>query len=409
MDISVAAGERIARTNVNAAYNEAQKAVYDANSDIIAGYQWEATLDDRTTLICFNLHGSFWPTGSKTPGPPAHWNCRSILIPVFKDPAVQDLVTQAPRRARYYTKTGKPTTRLVAGDTTPTEWLRSQPKAIQRNVLGTKLKTDLFRANLIGIDDLVDPSLRVLNDTEIIKRASALHPNNQWLKDLRAKRALGSPKSAAAVARSDAALARKQPWTEPQEPPVVDTAPAPKPKLVGAEAFPEQYNQWVKSLSEDERSALMGWGRMDWKDIRRAQLGQSVPPRIREELSNLNSALSRAPVREQTVYRGLSKVSSKSLDRILTSKTLTWKTHASSTKSMQKGRGFAMNPRGNNILFEIRQKSGVEIERLVVAGEQEVILLQKTKYHVLSSEWKSFRNPFFKEKVRYVYMVLEEI
>lgn len=88
MDLSVAAGERIARTNVNAMYNEAQRSVYDANADILAGYAWEATLDDRTSQVCFMLHGQFWPLGSKTPGPPAHWNCRSILVPVFKDPAV---------------------------------------------------------------------------------------------------------------------------------------------------------------------------------------------------------------------------------------------------------------------------------------------------------------------------------
>ena len=224
LDLSVAAGERIARTNVNAAYNEAQKAVYDANSDIIIGYQWEATFDDRTTLICFDLHGNFWPLGSKTPGPPAHWNCRSILLPVFKDPAVQDLITQTPRRARFYDKAGKPTTRLVAGDTTPTTWLRSQPKDIQRNVLGTKLKTDLFRRKMISIDDIVDPSLRVLSDNEVLRRAAAKHPGNDYIGGLLKKRAIGKVPSQASVLKSDAALARKQPWRAPEISPSIEDA-----------------------------------------------------------------------------------------------------------------------------------------------------------------------------------------
>jgi len=167
MDISVAAGERIARTNVNAMYNEAQKSVYDANADVLAGYAWEATLDDRTSQVCFMLHGQFWPLGSKTPGPPAHWNCRSILVPVFKDPAVQSLLDETPRRARQYTKTGKARPILVKGTTTPEQWARRQPSDVTLRMTGSQLKNSLFRRKLIGFDDIVDPSLRVRTDQEI--------------------------------------------------------------------------------------------------------------------------------------------------------------------------------------------------------------------------------------------------
>lgn len=216
LDISIAAGERIARTNVNAAYNEAQRAVYEANSDIIAGYAWEATLDDRTTQICFMLHGQFWPTGSNTPGPPAHWNCRSILIPVFKDPAVQGVLDATPRRARDYDKQGRPHDVLVRSSTTPEEWARRQPTEITHRITGSKLKNSLFRRKLIGFDDIVDPSLRVRTDQEIIRRAAGLHPGNAQLqRQARAMEVRRIP-SQRAIRRSDSTLARAQPWAPGQ-------------------------------------------------------------------------------------------------------------------------------------------------------------------------------------------------
>ncbi len=243
MDISVAAGERIARTNVNAMYNEAQRSVYDANSDIIAGYAWEATLDDRTSRVCFMLHGEFWPVGSKTPGPPAHWNCRSILVPVFKDPAVQSILDETPRRARQYTKTGKFRSTLVKGSTTPEQWARRQPTEVTLRITGSKLKNSLFRRKLIGFDDLVDPSLRVRTDEEIIRRVAALHPGNKAL--AKQARALGikTVPSPASVRKTDAALAKKQPWDKPEPSPDAVDAAVPSSVYKRAETFEDAIQQ----------------------------------------------------------------------------------------------------------------------------------------------------------------------
>ena len=216
LDISIAAGQRIARTNVNAAYNEAQRAVYDANSDIIAGYAWEATLDDRTSQVCFMLHGQFWPTGSKTPGPPAHWNCRSILLPVFKDPAVQAELDATPRRARQYNKKGEMRNILVKSSTTPEQWARKQPSEVTLRITGSKLKNSLFRRKLIGFDDLVDPSLRVRADQEIIKRAAGLHPGNTALQKQAHAMGIKTIPSPASIRKADVALAKKQPYRRPR-------------------------------------------------------------------------------------------------------------------------------------------------------------------------------------------------
>ena len=44
---------------------------------------WDATLDDRTTALCQGRHGRRWGDGWFSP-PPAHYNCRSVLIRVPK-------------------------------------------------------------------------------------------------------------------------------------------------------------------------------------------------------------------------------------------------------------------------------------------------------------------------------------
>lgn len=401
LDMSVAAGERIARTNVNAAYNEAQKAVYDANSDIIIGYQWEATLDDRTTLICFDLHGNFWPLGSKTPGPPAHWNCRSILLPVFKDPAIQSLVAETPRRARYYDKDGVPSTRLVPGDTTPTSWLRDQPKDIQRNVLGTKLKTDLFRRKMIGIDDIVDPSLRVLSDNEVLRRAAAKHPGNDYIDGLLKKRAIGKVPSEASVIKSDAALARKQPWRAPEK--MEDVAEA------AAKAKPPSYAKWRSSLSEPEEKAMSDWLKFGSRDMRKALQGKSVSKAVLDRARAFESALARAPTHRGTVYRAMYDMPVKDFKRITTGRTWTLETLASSSRSRKVAESYIEGRfTDRNVLLVIKnQTKGTRLDLPnleFVRGQQEVILPGGARYHILSREWKDLG----RGRDRFLELILEE-
>lgn len=89
--------EALVRTSVIAVSNEAKLASYLNNRDVIRAIQWVATLDDRTTEICRDLNGKVWilpasgdkdsdyiPEGHSTPfpGATAHWNCRSVQVPV---------------------------------------------------------------------------------------------------------------------------------------------------------------------------------------------------------------------------------------------------------------------------------------------------------------------------------------
>lgn len=58
-----------------------------AVSEMLYGYRWSSILDDRTTLGCKHLDGWVAPVGDKwmeALAPPRHFNCRSVLVPVWQ-------------------------------------------------------------------------------------------------------------------------------------------------------------------------------------------------------------------------------------------------------------------------------------------------------------------------------------
>jgi len=79
--------ETIARTNITTAFNQAQLSVYAEPQlgDFVAGLEYAATLDSRTTEFCnayngrrFKRNDPVWSTIT----PPNHFNCRSVMIPI---------------------------------------------------------------------------------------------------------------------------------------------------------------------------------------------------------------------------------------------------------------------------------------------------------------------------------------
>lgn len=76
--------ESLVRTLTNHAASQARKLVIINNKELFESEEWTAVLDSRTTLICGGRDGREYPVG-RGPYPPAHWNCRSVRIPVFKD------------------------------------------------------------------------------------------------------------------------------------------------------------------------------------------------------------------------------------------------------------------------------------------------------------------------------------
>ena len=80
----------VVRTKTTEVYNEARKIYFETDpiaSEIVVAYQWSAILDDRTSDVCRMLDGKVWEVGddySDRVKPPAHFNCRSVIVPITK-------------------------------------------------------------------------------------------------------------------------------------------------------------------------------------------------------------------------------------------------------------------------------------------------------------------------------------
>jgi len=240
MDLTVDAAERIARTSVNAAYNDAHRMVMQANSDIFAGYRWDAVMDDRTSPLCISLHGSIWPLDATPPGPPAHWNCRSILTPIFQDPTVNRVLENDTIRVKRYGPGETERYGWIKAKESSQDWLRKQPSWVSQRITGSKLKNKLFRDGAIDIHDIVGPDLRIRSDREVLRRAWAAHPRNAAIGDAARAAGLRTPPSLDTIAKEDRALAGKQPFDQPSE----SGARAPAGKKVP----PERVQKWKDEL-----------------------------------------------------------------------------------------------------------------------------------------------------------------
>ena len=75
--------EILARTTINAVANQSRLEMFRANADVIDGVQWLATLDHRTCLVCGAYDSKIWTQDKlyEVKVPPAHPNCRCVLIP----------------------------------------------------------------------------------------------------------------------------------------------------------------------------------------------------------------------------------------------------------------------------------------------------------------------------------------
>ena len=140
----------LTRTAVTQVTNDATNRVYDLNRDVLKGYQYVATLDSRTSIICGRLDGRIFSFDSEfKPQPPQHFNCRSTTIPVIKSSGDLNKVRGNNRikkrnlnnitEARRASINGARPARL-----TYSQWLTEQPNEIKLNLLGSQGRVRLF-------------------------------------------------------------------------------------------------------------------------------------------------------------------------------------------------------------------------------------------------------------------------
>lgn len=68
--------ETVFRTNLTSHYNLGIIDGYDTEY-----FEYVAILDERTTEICYSLHGKIFHRGKTNIIPPNHYNCRSVVVP----------------------------------------------------------------------------------------------------------------------------------------------------------------------------------------------------------------------------------------------------------------------------------------------------------------------------------------
>lgn len=189
----------LVRTSVMQVANEARMEMYEGNADLIDGYEIIETLDKRTCPICraydgkqfIKTNGGYKGVGHrmKWPGPhPLHWNCRGSKITILKSFAdlagpgsklskrkIRKLEKLSPqqRAAMTYDEKligiGKP----VSGKMTYNDWLKTQPEAVQIDVLGPG-RFGLWKKHKLSMSDMVHQDGRPLTIKDLEDRIAGL-------------------------------------------------------------------------------------------------------------------------------------------------------------------------------------------------------------------------------------------
>ena len=149
IDLPTAQLKTLSRTAITETSSNISNATYKLNEDVIDGYQYVATLDSRTSLICSRLDGKVFRLDSKTGvRPPQHFNCRSTTVPIVK--SYNDIKNTSSSRiskrrlSRLNTSKRAAFNGQVPGKMNFEEFLRQQDLEFKLAVLGNKRRVDIF-------------------------------------------------------------------------------------------------------------------------------------------------------------------------------------------------------------------------------------------------------------------------
>ena len=150
----------LARTLTNAASSNVMESTLIENSELLEGYEFVATLDSKTTLICASNDGKKFSIGAG-PKPPLHYQCRSRIVPVVKPE--YDLGASVTGGRSSLGSSGP---KQVSGRITYGGWLKRQSHNFQDIALGPE-RAKLFRGGKIKIENFVDPTGRTYTLSEL--------------------------------------------------------------------------------------------------------------------------------------------------------------------------------------------------------------------------------------------------
>lgn len=137
LEISKTHAETVVRTAINHTVNGARQRLYSQNKELIKGWQFCATLDSRTTLLCAGLDGQVFKLG-EGPQPPRHPRCRSSSSPVVKSFRELGIDIDDFDESTRESMNGQ-----VSAKETFSTWLKKQDPAFIREYLGDE-RAELF-------------------------------------------------------------------------------------------------------------------------------------------------------------------------------------------------------------------------------------------------------------------------
>lgn len=155
----------VVKTITNHTANVARVEVLKSNQDLVDGYRWISTLDSSTTLVCAGRDQKTWQTGAG-PVPPAHYNCRSTIIPAVKQEFQKPIKSDGERPAL-----GADGVEDINNRTSYGTWLKRQPSEFQDEALGPE-RAQLFRSGKVKMDEFTDPTGRVLTLRELESKSA---------------------------------------------------------------------------------------------------------------------------------------------------------------------------------------------------------------------------------------------
>jgi len=166
--------EAMIRTSFVQVSSEIRQATYDQNKDILKGMRWLSTLDTRTTPICMALDGRMWDMKRKPIGhkfkyrrPPAHWQCRSTIVPVTLP--YSKMVKHRPKLKNLNSKQRSSMDGPVSKDLDYGDWFKTLDQETQIDILG-KTKYSLWKKGSLSMSDMVKQNGNPLTIKELKKK-----------------------------------------------------------------------------------------------------------------------------------------------------------------------------------------------------------------------------------------------
>lgn len=176
MELSMRNAQTIVRTATATVANQARTEFFNANNEVIKGWEWNSTLDGRVRKEHADRDGALWDMnkeginakGKKYPFryTPYGWNCRCQLIPILKSWKELGIDEDEVPIGTRSSLDG-----YVSQDITFDKWLKTKSSEFQKEYLGAG-RYELYSKGKITLSDLINQKGRYLSIKELKEKYS---------------------------------------------------------------------------------------------------------------------------------------------------------------------------------------------------------------------------------------------